>query len=217
MSTATLMYKEARLVVPPAYLGFAALTLFNLIPHYPMIIGVSYFMLALFIALSEANANRDHVFSISLPIPRSRLVLGKHLIVGAVELVQLAALAVVAVVVAQIQPEGNAVGLDGNPAFFGFVLLAYGAFNIVFLPGHFTTGHRIGRHGVLAGIAFAAVYGAAELAVALVPGASGVLDTLDAADAGPQLLVLVLGALAFAGLTATSHRLSVRAFERVNL
>ncbi|HIZ36196.1 MAG TPA: hypothetical protein H9815_10485, partial [Candidatus Ruania gallistercoris] len=79
MSTAALLLKESRLVVPPAYLGFAALTLFNLIPHYPMIIGVSYFMLALFIALSEANANKDHEFTISLPITRDSVVRAKHL------------------------------------------------------------------------------------------------------------------------------------------
>ena len=215
MSTATLLLKESRLVVPPAYLGFAALTLFNLIPHYPMIIGVSYFMLALFIALSEANANKDHEFTISLPITRDSVVRAKHLTVVAVELIQLGALALVAVVAAQLNPEGSAVSLDGNFAFFGVVLVSLGLFNLVFLPGYFTTGYRTGRPGVLAALVFFGSYAIAEVVVALVPPV--VLDTLDPAMAGRQLLVLAAGALVYVGLTLVSYRLSVARFDRVNL
>ncbi|HIZ36447.1 MAG TPA: ABC-2 transporter permease [Candidatus Ruania gallistercoris] len=217
MSTATLLLKESRLVVPPAYLGFAALTLFNLIPHYPMILGISYFMLALFIALSEANANKDHEFTISLPITRDSVVRAKHLTVVAVELIQLGALALVAVVAAQLNPEGSAVSLDGNFAFFGVVLVSLGLFNLVFLPGYFTTGYRTGRPGVLAGLVFFGSYAIAEVVVALVPPVKEVLDTLDPAMAGPQLLVLAAGALVYVGLTLVSYRLSVARFDRVNL
>lgn len=217
MSTATLLYKEARLVAPPVYLGVAGLTLFNLIPHYPMILGISYFMLALFMAFSEAKANKDHEFTISLPVARDRVVLAKHLTVMALELVQLAALAVVAVGAALITPEGNLIGMDGNYAFFGMVLISLGLFNVVFLPGYFSTGHLIGRVGVLAAITFFVSYGIFELLIAVAPGASEVLDTLDPADAGPQLLVLAVGVLAYLGLTAASYRLSVRRFDRVNL
>ena len=209
MSTATLLLKESRLVVPPAYLGFAALTLFNLIPHYPMIIGVSYFMLALFIALSEANANKDHEFTISLPITRDSVVRAKHLTVVAVELIQLGALALVAVVAAQLNPEGSAVSLDGNFAFFGVVLVSLGLFNLVFLPGYFTTGYRTGRPGVLAALVFFGSYAIAEVVVALVPPVKEVLDTLDPAMAA--------GALVYVGLTLVSYRLSVARFDRVNL
>ena len=217
MSTATLLLKESRLVVPPAYLGFAALTLFNLIPHYPMILGISYFMLALFIALSEANANKDHEFTISLPITRDSVVRAKHLTVAAVQLIQLGALALVAVVAAQINPEGSAVSLDGNFAFFGVVLVSLGLFNLVFLPGYFTTGYRTGRPGVLAALVFFGSYAIAEVVVALVPPVQDVLDTLDPAMAGRQLLVLAAGALVYVGLTLVSYRLSVARFDRVNL
>lgn len=217
MNAKTLVYKEARLVVPPTYLLVAALTLFNLIPHYPMIIGVSYFMFALFMAFSEAKANKDHEFTISLPVSRTHVVLAKHLTVVGLELVQLAALALVAVGAAMITPEGNITSMDGNYAFFGFVLISLGLFNVVFLPVYFTTGHKIGRAGVLAAIAFFVSYGVLELLVTLVPGARETLDTLDPADAGPQLLVLGVGALIFVGLTALSYRVSARRFNRVNL
>src|SRR5690625_6820807 len=218
MSTVTaLLHKEFRLVVPPAYLGVAALTLFNLIPHYPMILGICYFLPTLFIALSEANANKDHEFTISLPVARDEVVLAKHLTVVTVELVQLTALAVVAAFAAQITPEGNVVGMDGNFAFFGFVLISLGLFNLVFLPGYFTTGYKTGRPRVLAAITFFASYGVFEVLVAVVPGASEVLDALDPAHAGPQLLVLGLGGLSYGLLTVFSYRRSARRFDRVNL
>ncbi|NDK30608.1 ABC-2 transporter permease [Nesterenkonia haasae] len=216
-TTSALLLKEARLVVPPAYLGVVALTLFNLIPNYPMVIGASYFMLALFMAFSEANANKDHEFTISLPVPRNRVVLAKHLTVMAVQMAQLAALALVAIGAALINPDGNIVGMDGNYAFFGLVLTSLGLFNVIFLPGYFATGYKIGRAGVLAGITFFVSYGVFELLVILTPGAGDTLDTLDPADAGPQLLVLALGALVYLGLTSASYRLSVRRFDRVNL
>ena len=212
-----LLHKEFRLVMPPAYLGVAALTLFNLIPHYPMILGISYFLPALFIALSDANANKDHEFTISLPVTRDEVVLAKHMTVVVLELVQLAALATVAIFAAQITPEGNAVGMDGNPAFFGFVLISLGLFNVIFLPGYFTTGYRTGRPGVIAAIVFFLSYGVFELLVALTPGAANALDTLDPAMAGPQLIVLVVGASGFGALTYLAYRQSVARFARVNL
>lgn len=217
MSTATLLHKEFRLVVPPAYWLVAGLVVFNLIPHYPMIIGVSYFLLVVFIAFSEANANKDHEFTISLPVPRNRVVLAKHLTVAAVELVQLAALAIVAVFAALLYPTGNLVGLDGNAAFFGFVLMSLGLFNVIFLPGYFATGYKTGRPGVLAAIVFFLSYGLFELLVTLTPDLSRILDTLDPIHAGAQLLVLVVGVIVYVGLTAASYRLSVRRFDRVNL
>ena len=216
-AVATLLHKEFRLVVPPAYLGVAALTLFNLIPHYPMILGISYFLPALFIALSEANANKDHEFTISLPVTRNEVVLGKHMTIVVVELVQLAALAVVAFFAAQITPEGNAVGMDGNPAFFGFVLASLGLFNAIFLPGYFTTGYRTGKPGVIAAIVFFLSYGVFELLVAIVPGAADTLDTLEPEMVGPQLIVLIIGAAVFVGLTVLAYRRSVARFDRVNL
>src|SRR5699024_3848398 len=54
-AVATVLHMEFRLVVLPAYLGDAALTLFILIPLYPMILGISDLVPAVFIALSEAN------------------------------------------------------------------------------------------------------------------------------------------------------------------
>src|SRR5699024_6133092 len=125
-----------------------------LIPHYPMILGICYFLPALFIALAEANGNKDHEFTISLPVTRDEVVLTKHLTVVVVELAQLAALGLVAIVAAQITPQGNAVGMDGNYAFFGFVLIALGLFNVVFLPRYFTTGYRTGRPGVIGAVVF---------------------------------------------------------------
>src|SRR5699024_8667138 len=119
-------------------------------------------------------------------------------------------LAVVALFAALITPQGNVMGMDGNYAFFGFALVSIGLFNVVFLPGYFTTGYKADRPGILAAITFFVSYGVIELLVALIPGAAGVLDTLDPADAGPQLLVLALGALLYLALTVASYRLSVR-------
>lgn len=216
-STSKLLYKEFRLVLPLSYLGFAALTIFQLIPHYPVIIGVTYFMLALFIAFSEANTNKDHLFTISLPIPRNRVVLAKHITVMAIELVQLACMVPFAVIAAVLRPGGNLVGMDGNYAFFGFALISFAVFNILFLPGYFKTGYKTGRPGVLAAIGFGLTYGLFELLVNVVPNAKEAIDTLAPEMAADQILILAIGMLLYAAGIYFSYRKSVVNFDQVNL
>lgn len=216
-STRDLVYKEFRLVVPPSYLGYAALSVFLLIPHYPMILGVAYFTLALFIALSEANANKDHVFTISLPIARNQVVLAKLATVMTVELVLLLSAIPLAVVAGVLRPDGNLVGMDGNYAFFGMVLTSFALFNAIFLPGYFRTGWRIGRPGVIATIAFWLSYGAFELVVNLVPDVKAVVDTLDPGAVPRQLLILAAGSLLYIASALYSYKRSVANFDRVSL
>ncbi len=216
-STRSLLYKELRLVVPPSYLGFTALTIFQLIPHYPFIIGVTYFMLALFIVFSEANANKDHLFTISLPIPRNRVVLSKHLTVMAIELTQLLFMVPFAIIAAVIRPGGNLVGMDGNYAFFGFILISFAVFNLIFLPGYFKTGYKTGRPGVLASIGFSLSYGLFEFLVNVLPNAKKVIDTLKPEMVVYQVLILAIGVLLYAGSMYFSYQKSVMNFDRVNL
>lgn len=217
MTAVALLYKEARLFVTPTYFLTGALTLFNLIPNYPMVIGAAYFMLAVFIAFSESVTNRDHEFTIGLPVSRKHLVRARCASVVVLELTHLAVLAVVAFFSALITPEGNALGMDGNYAFFGMVLVSTGLFNLVFLPGCFRAGGRAAWPGVLAAFMFFGSYGIFELSVRLIPGASDTLDTLDRTDVGAQLLVLVLGLAFYLGLTVVSYRVSVSWFNRVDL
>jgi ABC-2 type transport system permease protein len=217
-STRALVHKEFRLVLPPSYLAWALLSAFLLVPHYPMVLGaVAYVTLALFIALSQANANRDHVFTVSLPIARSQVVLAKLVTVMALELAMLLSVVPFAIVAWRLRPEGNLIGMDGNYAFFGMVLACFAVFNAVFLPGYFRTGWRIGRPGVAATIAFWLTYGALELAVNLVPRAKAVVDTLDAAATGRQLLVLAAGVLVYVAGAVYSYRRAAVNFDRVNL
>lgn len=216
-SVRNLLYKEFRLVLPLSYLGFAALAVFQLIPHYPLIIGVTYFMLAVFIAFSEANTNKDHLFTISLPIPRNRVVLAKHITVMTAELVQLLCMVPFAIIAALLRPGGNVIGMDGNYAFFGFILISFAVFNIIFLPGYFKTGYKTGRPGVLAAIGFALTYGLFELLVIVVPNAKEVIDTLNPEMAAHQILLLAIGVVLYAASMYFSYRKSVINFDQVNL
>lgn len=79
------------------------------------------------------------------------------------------------------------------------------------------TGHRRGTPGVLAAIMSPVTYGAFAPLVLLVTGLAEVVDTLDPASAGPQLLVLAAGGLVLLGTVVAPYRLSVRRLDRVNM
>ncbi|GEM_PF-135820 len=216
-NTRNLLYKELRLVVPLSYLVLLVPAIFLLIPHYPFIIGGTYFMLILFISFSEANTNKDHLFTISLPIPRNQVVLAKHIAVIIVQLVQLICMIPFIVIANVLRPGGNLVGMDGNYAFFGFVLISFSLFNFIFLTGYFKTGYKTGRPGVLAAIGFFLSYGLFELLVNVVPNVKEILDTLNPEMVGYQILILTIGLLFYAGSMYFSYRKSVENFDQVNL
>ena len=148
-----LVRKELFLSTPrPLYL-FCFLSALLLIPAYPAVVGVGYCFLAVFIACNYQRANRDIEFTAALPVKRSDIVVGKAVLVMAFQLLQLAVAAAAAAAADYlIYPDGNIVGMDPNLAFFGIVLIGYGAFNVVFLPGYFSTGYKAGAP-VLFGLA----------------------------------------------------------------
>lgn len=78
-------------------------------------------------------------------------------------------------------------------------------------------GHGRGTPGVLAAIMSLVTYGAFAPLVLLVTGLAEVVDTLDPASAGPQLLVLAAGGLVLLSTVVAAYRTPVRRLDRVNM
>lgn len=213
-----LVKKELFLSAPrPIYL-FSLLSALLLIPAYPAVVGVGYCFLAVFVAFNYQRANRDLEFTAALPVTRKDIVTGKAALVVAFQLLQLAVAAVAAAAADYlISPNGNIVGIDPNLAFFGIVLVGYGAFNAVFLPGYFSTGYKTGVPVLLGLTAFLAVYGAAETAVQLIPAVKSALDSLDIATLHIRAAVFVSGAALYAAGVLSGIKLAQKKFDKVSL
>lgn len=216
-TTKALMRKEFFLTIPkPMYL-YVLLSFMTCVPNYPIIVGIWYVTLFVFFIFQFSKENRDTEFTGMLPVSRNDAVGARVLTVMCIEAVQFVLAAGFAALGACLFPEGNIVGLDANPTFFGVALLSTAAFNTVFLPLFYRTGHKAGAPMLIGCVAFLGVYGIAEALVQAVPGAKAIFDTLNPAMMGWQCIVLGVGIIGFVALGFLSLRLSRKAFEKVDM
>lgn len=212
-----LLFKEMFFTVPKPIYAFLLLGVMIAIPNYPAVVSVGYVFMAVFVLFSVAKENRDAEFTATLPVSRNRLVNARVLSVVLLELGQIIAAAAFAPLAVLLSPGGNPIGLDAGPTLFGAVLFSIGLFNVTFFPLFYRTGYKSGLPILLGVLAFLAGYVAIELAVQLIPGWHSALDSLNPSTMGLQSIVLVLGAILFAGLSFLAAGLARRSFKRVNL
>ena len=213
-----ILYKELRLVIMPGIYLFSLLSFMLLIPQYPYFVGISYAVFAVFITFNAAQASNDHKLTAMLPVPRNYIVAGKHVTVIVLEVIQLL-VAIPAALISSLvlYPDGNPVGMDANFAFFGFSLIAYSVYNLIFLPWYFKTGYRTGIPTIFAMTGYLVTVVLIECVVNLFPAIHAAVDSLEPSTCPVQLIVLAAGIVIYCCAIALSYRISCKNFERVSL
>jgi hypothetical protein len=212
-----LLYKEFRLFIPAMYFGIALFAALLMLPTFPAVISVSFFVVSIYYIFSDANANRDIEFTLSLPITRKQFVAARHISIAVIQLVQILAAVIFAIAAAALHPEVNRVGLNVNIAFFGIVLLAYTVFNAFFLPVFFKTCYKVFLPMLLGMIGMAVVFSLAEAAVNIIPALKATLNTLNPETLLRQILLLAAGIIIYVAGLYLTYRKSNRNFDKVNL
>ncbi len=213
-----LLFKELRLVVTPGTYFFALCAALVLVPAYPYAVGMSYCLMSILINFGAARANNDQEFTAMLPIPRSHVVLAKHITVFLTEIITLLIAVPCALVSAFVlNPGGNVVGMDANMAFFGFTLIEYSVFNLIFLPWYFRTGYKTGMPMAVGLSAYLLTLIGFELLVALTPGLAAVIDSLHPTTYMYQGIILGAGLIVYVLVMFITYLLSVRNFAKVSL
>lgn len=212
-----LLRKEFLLTIPkPMYL-YVLLACLVCVPNYPIVMGIWYVALLVFFIFQFSKENRDAEFTAALPVSRDDMLNARILTVVIIEALQFVVSAGFAGLGAWLFPEGNVVGLDPNPTFFGVALLSTAAFNLTFLPLFYRTGYKTGWPMIAGCLAFVGVYVTAELLVQLIPGARDIFDTLNPAMMGWQCIVLAAGLIGFVGLNVLAAGLARKAYQKVDL
>lgn len=210
-----LLYKEFRLAIHPLFYPLLLLCgALLMIPQWVFFLALMYFF---FITVpnvfSIGKAQNDIEFSVILPVCKRDVVKARVLSIVLLGLLQILIAVVFAVLNGTIYHTENFL-LDLNFAFFGFALIMYALFNVVFFPMFYKTAYKIGIP-VLAGIITVVLFAAGvEFAVLYIP-ALRVLDGMD--HIGAQLWVLAAGIALFAVLNIVAYRVSAKRFERVDL
>lgn len=214
----SLVKKEIFFTTHPTLWLFSLLGVLILIPDYPMIVAPGYVFLAIFTAFNIRRANKDLDFTVTLPVRRRDVVTGSAVLVVAFELLTLAVCGICAALADfVISPAGNAVGLDPNLAFFGVVLIGYGVFNRVFLPGFYRTGYKAGFPTLFGVVGYLVLYAACETLVRLVPALTVSLDGLNPEYVPIRAIAFVFGAILFAALTFDGVKAGQKKFDKISL
>lgn len=210
-----LLYKELRLAAHPSLYIFMCMGALLLIPAYPY--GVVFFFgcLGLFQSFMFDRETRDVFYTALLPRPKRDVVKGKLLLAVFSQLVQLALSLPFAFLRTLYLPQGNPVGMEPNAAWYGFGLMVYGIFNLVFFTQFYKTAYKAGTSFLIALIPTTLGIIAIEASVHF-PGL-GWLDGMDGAALARQIPILLAGAAVYAAANALAYRIGARRFERVDL
>lgn len=209
----TLLYKEIRLCAHPASVVFAFLGCLVLVPAYPYSVIFLFGCLAPYITFVNARETNDPWFTATLPVTKRESVRAKCLLTVSLQLFQLLFSLPFALLRGALGIPDNPVGIDAAPAWYGFGLMIYAVFDLVFLSSFYKSGYRAGRAFVMASVPLLLGMAAVE-SVPHIPA----LAWLDGGEHWrKQLPVLLAGAVCYAALLPSACRIAERRYEKVDL
>ncbi|MFR7478101.1 MAG: ABC-2 transporter permease [Acutalibacteraceae bacterium] len=211
----TLLYKEMRLVAHPTSIVFAFLGCLVLIPAYPYSVVFMFGCLAPYITFVNARETNDAWYTAILPATKRESVLGKCLLIVSMQLFQLLFSIPFALLRHALHIENNPVGLDATLAWYGFGLIVYAVFDLVFFPAFYKNGYKAGRAFIFASIPMVLLMFTVEV-VAHIPELSW-LDSYQPQHMLMQMPVLAVGILCYTVFLFLAYRMSVKRFNRVDL
>lgn len=211
-----LLNKEFKLSIHPLFHLIPLLTgVLLLIPQWVYFVAFMYFYwIAVPNILGTYNTQNDLLFSTFMPVKKSDIVKSKILALSLMELFNIAVAAIFALLHNRLFGTHNFL-FDLNFAFFGFVFIMNGLFNMILFPGYFKTGYKIALPVVTACIAVIIYGGAIETLILVNNGFRESVENLG--NLTLQLSILLGGILIFILLTSIAYKISAKRFEVVEL
>lgn len=210
-----LLYKELALAAHPTSIVFACLGCLVVVPAYPYTVIFMFGCLAPYLTFQYARETNDLWYTALLPVTKKESVRGKCLLIVSIQLFQLL-IAVPSVFLRKIlEVESNPVGIDATIAWFGFGLMIYGIFDLIFFPAYYRNGYKAGRAFIIAAIPMLLMMVIVEGAVRIPQLAW--LDSYALPDLMRQIPVLLIAILCYGGFVSLAYKISVKRFEHVDL
>lgn len=210
-----LLYKELMLTAHPTSIVFAFLGCLVVVPAYPYTVIFMFGCLAPYITFLYARETNDAWYTAVLPVTKRESVKGKCQLIVSIQLFQLLISIPCVILRGILEVENNPVGIDATVAWYGFGLIIYAVFDLVFFPAYYKNGYKAGKAFVLAAIPMLLLMVVVEGAVHI--PALAWLDSYAMPDQLRQLPILLFGIVCYAALLSAAYRISVKRFERVDL
>lgn len=210
-----ILYKEIRLAAHPTSVVFSFLGCLVLVPAYPYSVIFMFGCLAPYITFLNARETNDAWYTAILPVTKRESVLGKCLLIVSIQLFQLLFSVPFAFFRKVLKIANNPVGLDATIAWYGFGLIIYAVFDLLFFPAFYKNGYKAGKAFLLASIPMAVLMIGVE-AAAHVPALTW-LDSIQREHLRMQLPVLLAGIFCYTVFLSVAYRTSVKYFDNVDL
>ncbi|WP_230398931.1 ABC-2 transporter permease [Novisyntrophococcus fermenticellae] len=210
-----LLYKELRLAAHPNFYVFTLLGVLVIVPAYPYGMVFLFGCLAPYLTFMYGRETNDIYYSALLPVPKRDTVKAKCLLIVLAQMTQLLISLPFAILRVHILPNGNPAGIEANVAYYGFGLMVYAIFDVIFLTQFFKTAYKVDRAFLLAIIPASIAVIVMEVVVHF-PG----FEWLDSVAPGMmlwQLPILALGIIVYTIGILTAYRVSANRFEQVDL
>lgn len=211
----TLLYKELRLAAHPTSIVFAFLGCLILVPSYPYSVIFMFGCLAPYITFLNARETNDIWYTAVLPVTKQESVLGKCRLVVFFQLFQLLFSIPFVLIRNAMNITNNPVGLDATVAWYGFGLILYATFDLVFLTTFYKSGYQTGKSFLLAAIPMVFLMVAIE-ATAHIPALVW-MDSNQPAHMWMQVPILITGIFCFAVFMRLAYRISAKRFANVDM
>ncbi|MDI9440981.1 MAG: ABC-2 transporter permease [Bacillota bacterium] len=210
-----LLHKELRLAAHPNLYVFTLMGILVIVPSYPYGMVFMFGCLGPFITMTYGRETNDLYYTSLLPVKKADIVKAKCLLFAVAQIAQVLLSLPFAFLRVGLIPGGNPAGIEANVAYYGFGLMAYAIFNLVFLTEFFKTGYKAGRAFLLAVVPTTIVITLMEVAAHL-PSLAW-LDSVEPAMLVKQLPILLLGLGVYPLAMLAAYRISARRFTAVNL
>lgn len=210
-----LLYKELALAAHPTSIVFAFLGCLVIVPAYPYTVIFMFGCLAPYLTFLYARETNDAWYTAILPVTKRESVKGKCLLIVSIQLFQLLLSVPFVFLRNVIEIENNPVGIDANAAWYGFGLIIYAVFDLVFFPAYYKNGYKAGKAFLIAAIPMLLLMVAVEGAVHLPVLAW--LDSYALQDLLLQTPILLIGILCYVVFLSLAYRISIKRFEKVDL
>lgn len=210
-----LLCKELRLAVHPSLYIFVTLGALVLVPAYPYGVVFFFAMLGIFQSMMYARETRDIYFTALLPVRKRDAVRAKLLLATVAQLAQLLLSIPFAFLRTLYMSKGNPVGIEANVAYYGFGLMIFGIFNLVFFTQFFKTAYKAGVAFLIALIPATICIFAME-AIVHFPGMEW-LDGISPELLQRQIPVLLMGFAVYIGTWYWAYTSAAKKFEQVDL
>lgn len=211
----TLLYKEMRLAAHPTSIVFAFLGCLVLVPSYPYSVIFMFGCLAPYITFLNSRETSDAWYTAILPVTKRESVLAKCLIITIFQLFQLLFSVPFVFLRNTLNIANNPVGLDATVAWYGFGLILYAVFDLIFLTSFYKSGYKAGKSFILAAIPMVLLMVAIE-AAAHIPAFSW-MDSYQPEDLIIQLPILAIGFICYGVIITLAYRTAAKRFEKVDL